>query len=163
LNLVHIYMWNADFKRGRGEIQRALQLIGTEPSPALYQLLMLKASTFGVTSDMESAFTVLAEAGRVLEALPAPPSDGFGPMLETHVLFEAARIAVSQPKRARGHPAFRVASVILGEAEVFEAGRRRHLAGADQRSGTPAARRHPEGGTYWARHSVVALLGLRLN
>jgi tetratricopeptide (TPR) repeat protein len=161
LNLVHIYMWNADFKRGREEIQRALQMIGTEPSPALYQLLMLKASTFGITSDMESAFTVLAEAGRVLEALPAPPSDGFGPMLETHVLFEAARIAEADQSGREAIRRFRLAGDLWGEAEVFEPvaaatwlGRIKEVE-AMLRDAIPKAERIGHGTALWA------LLGLR--
>ena len=48
-------------------------------------LLLLKASTFGIAADIESAFAILAEADAVLKALPEPPTDGFGPMLETGI------------------------------------------------------------------------------
>lgn len=166
LNLVHIYMWNADFQRGRDEIQRALHLIGTEPSVPLYRLLLLKASTFGITSDMENALAILAQAAKIRDALPEQPGDGFGPMMETHVLFEAARIAEAGEKGHESIRRFRANGDVWGEAEVFEPAAAALWLGRVEevepflRDAIPKAERVGHSTALWALLGFRALLNL---
>ena len=119
-HLGYIHLWNADGVRACALIDRALQLIGTQPSPLRHRLLLLNSVSLAVKGEMEAAFAALDGAKHVEAALPENPADGFPSMCEARLRFQAAQIQRSDECGREALARFRAMGNTWGEAEVWE-------------------------------------------
>jgi len=119
-HLAYIHLWNADGLRGCAVADRAVRLIGTQPSPLLHRLLLLKAVGLAILGDMEASFAALSEAKQIEAALPESPADGFASMCEARVRFQAAQIQRADECGREALVHFRALGNLWGEAEIFE-------------------------------------------
>ena len=119
-HLGYIHLWNVDGPRAWAVIDRAVQLIGTEPSPLRHRLLLLKAVSLGVKGDMEASFAALSEAKQIEAALPESPADGFANMYEARIRYQAAQMQKADECGREALARFRASGNLWGEAEIFE-------------------------------------------
>jgi serine/threonine protein kinase/tetratricopeptide (TPR) repeat protein len=119
-SLGYIYLWSADGPRASAVADRALQLIGAQPSPLLHRLLLLKSVSLGVKGDMEATLATLSAAKEVERALGEPPNDGFSAMFEARIRLETAQIEDADKLGREAIKRFRAVGDVWGETEVFE-------------------------------------------
>ena len=119
-SLAYLHLWHADGASGVAVTDRALQLIGSEPSPLLHRLLLLKSVSLGVTGDMEATLAALAAAKDVEAALAEPTNDGVPAMFEARIRLTTAEIAQADRCGREAIKRFRAAGDVWGEAEVME-------------------------------------------
>ncbi len=119
-HLGYIHLWNADMPRALAVVDRAIQLIGAQPSPLLLWLVLGKAVHLGAKGDMEAAFAALAEAQQIGAALPAGPANGFPSMCQARVLYMAAQFEKADECARAALERFRGTGDLWGQAELFE-------------------------------------------
>jgi tetratricopeptide (TPR) repeat protein len=118
--LAIIHGWNADGQRALDVLDRALCLLGPEPSALRHRLLVYRATCLGAFVDIEAGFTALTEAKLVEASLPEGSADGFTSMLVARHHFVAGQLDRTDECAREAVTRFRAAGDLWGESEVWE-------------------------------------------
>ncbi|MDQ2773643.1 MAG: AAA family ATPase [Acidobacteriota bacterium] len=119
-HLAYIHLWTADGGRASAVVDRAIQLIGIQPTPLLHRLFLLKSASLAVRGEMGRSLAALSDAKEMSRALPEAPADGFCSMCEARILFQSARLQESDRCSREALERFRAMGNLWGEAEAFE-------------------------------------------
>ncbi|MCU1262888.1 MAG: serine/threonine protein kinase [Bryobacterales bacterium] len=120
ISLVYIHLWNADPARALAVVDRALFLVGQEPSPLRHGLLMLRTTSLGCYGDIPGAIAALAEAKRMGESLPGASDSIQALIWEARFAWISAQLPLADECARRAAVRCRAAGDIWGEAEVFD-------------------------------------------
>ncbi len=118
--LAYIHLWKADCGPAAAVINRAMQLIGAQPTPLLHRLLLLKSLNEANQGEMETSLAAICEAKQIERLLPGSLADGFARMSEARVMFQTAQIQRSDQCAREAVERFRLVGNLWGEAEAFE-------------------------------------------
>jgi tetratricopeptide (TPR) repeat protein len=118
--LAVIHGWNADGPRALRVLDNALRLLGAEPAPLRFRLLVYKATCVGAFVDVQAGFAALAEAKLVETSLPEGGAPGFASLLEGRLHFIAAQLDRTAECAREARARFRAAGDLWGESELWE-------------------------------------------
>lgn len=119
-HLGYIHLWKADGAQAWAVADRAVKLLGTQPTSLTQRLLFLKAGGLGVKGDMANSFAALSEAQQMETSLADSSADGFASMCQARLHFHAAQMAQAGQYGREAIARFRAAGNSWGEAEIFE-------------------------------------------
>jgi len=115
-----IHGWNADGLRAISAMDRALRLLGPEPSPLRHRLLVYRAVCLGAFMDIEAGFAALVEAKLTEASLPASGAHGYSSMFEARLYWNAGQLGQTGEHAREAIARFRGAGDLWGESDLWE-------------------------------------------